>query len=113
MSGRLFKTLWAVAGGLVIASAFAGVTAGPAAAHGDDWRGYGYCNERDWCGPGRNWPEHWHHRRHWREPRVVYAPLPPPPRVIYAPPPVVYAPPVMPYPEPTLGFGFSANIPIR
>lgn len=113
MSGRLLKILWTVAGGLVIGGAFAGLTAGVASAHGDDWRGNGYRGEREreWRGPDHEWRRH---HRHWeepREPRVIYVP-PPPPRVIYAPPPVVYAPPAY-YPPPTLGFGFSANIPIR
>lgn len=107
MSGRLLKIVWTVAGGLVIGGALAGATAGVASAHGDEWRGYGYRGEREWRGPDREWR---HHRR-WEEPRVIYVP-PPPPRVIYAPPPVVYAPPAY-YPPPTLGFGFSANIPIR
>ncbi|MCG5243920.1 hypothetical protein [Azospirillum doebereinerae] len=114
MSGRFGNALKAVALGALVAGSMLGAGVGTAAAH-DDWRGgrgYDRGYDRGWEDRGREWRGERHHRgpppRHWREPRVIYAPPPvvyappPPPRVIYAQPPVVYAP--------SPGFGFSVNI---
>jgi hypothetical protein len=81
-------------GGLVAASALAGILlAAPAKADDDHGRGR----------------EHWHHHhdRDWRGPRVFVAPGYPgyyaPPPVYYAPPPAYYAPPPVYYaPSPGL-----------
>lgn len=122
MSGRFGNAVKAVVLGALVAGSMLGASAGTAAAR-DDWRGERY-RGNDWYGPGPGpgrgpeWrgPE-WRGegRRHWREPRVIYAPPP----VIYAPPPVIYRPgprviyappppPVIYAPAP--GFGFSVNI---